>query len=70
MTLDLWESLENVVDESFELDLKYLIVEPEVKISAWSGVGTAEMVPEWALKGIGIRYTRPCNTVVKSLLTR
>lgn len=52
MTFDLWESLENVVDEFFELELEYLTDEPDVKISAWSGVGTAEMVPEWALEGV------------------
>ncbi|KIM39578.1 hypothetical protein M413DRAFT_12147 [Hebeloma cylindrosporum] len=51
MTLDLWKSLENVVDESFELELEYLPESP-VLISAWSGVGTEEMVPEWALDGI------------------
>jgi F-box-like len=51
MTLDLWESLENVVDESFELDLQY-IDQPDMDISPWSGVGTEEMVPEWALQGI------------------
>jgi hypothetical protein len=52
MTLDLWKSLENVVDGCLEVDLKYLTDEREVKISAWSGVGTAEMVPEWAVEGI------------------
>jgi hypothetical protein len=52
MTLDLWESLDNVVDEFFELELEYLADESDMKISAWSGVGTAEMVPEWALEGI------------------
>jgi len=52
MTLDLWESLENVVDEFFELELEYLADESDMKISAWSGVGTEEMVPEWALEGI------------------
>lgn len=52
MTLDLWESLENVVDDFFDLDLAYVTDEPDMKVSAWSGVGTAEMVPEWALEGI------------------
>jgi hypothetical protein len=52
MTLDLWASLENVVDDFFDLDLTYDIDEPDMSISAWSGVGTAEMVPEWALEGI------------------
>jgi hypothetical protein len=52
MTLDLWESLDNVVDEFFELELEYLADESDMKISAWSGVGTAEMIPEWALEGI------------------
>jgi hypothetical protein len=61
MALDLWESLENVVDESFELDLQYITVDrpdmdispwSRVNISPWSGVGTEEMVPEWALWGI------------------
>ena len=53
MTLDLRESLEDVVDEFFELDLQYVTVDQlDLNISAWSGVGTAEMVPEWALKGI------------------
>jgi len=52
MTLDLWESLENVVDDFFELDLTYVTDQPDMSISAWSGVGTTEMVPEWALEGI------------------
>ena len=52
MTIDLWETLDNVVDEYFELELEYLTEEPDMKISAWSGVGTAEMVPEWALDSI------------------
>ena len=51
MTLDLWESLDNVVDEFFELELQYLADEPEM-ISVFSGVGTTEMVPDWALEGI------------------
>ena len=49
MTLDLWESLDNVVDNFFGLELEYLGEESDMKISTWSGVGTAEMVPEWAL---------------------
>ena len=52
MTLDLRNSLDNVVDEFFELKLKYFADEPDKKLSAWSGVGTVEMVPEWALESI------------------
>jgi hypothetical protein len=58
MTIDLWESLENVVDDEFDLELYYEDEwELEAKLSAWSGVGTAEMVPEWALGGISTEIT-------------
>jgi len=43
VTFDLWESLDNVVDEYFELELEYITGEPDMTISA---------VPEWALESI------------------
>jgi len=52
MTLNLWQSLDNVVDEYFGLELEYLTEEPDMSISALAAVGTAEMDPKWALKDI------------------